>query len=488
MYSLFFLAAVSFVLSLSLTPLVRNVFRRIGVVDHPGGRKLHQRAIPCVGGLAVAAAYLLSYGCLLLANFGAGAMVWHSLDLALRLAPAALVMLAIGLIDDVTGLNPWHKLGGQVLAAVIAFAAGIHIHGIAGRELGPWWSFPLTVLWLVGCANAVNLIDGVDGLAAGVGLFATCTTLVAALAQNNFALALATVPLAGCLLGFLRYNFNPATIFLGDCGSLFVGFLLGCYGVLWSQKAATILGMTAPLMALAIPLLDTGLAIARRFLRRQPIFGADRGHIHHRLLDRGLTPRKVALTLYACCALGAICSLLMMNRNTPGLVILLFCGIAWIGVQHLGYAEFGAAGRMFLDGAFRRLLTSQIALQSYEERLAAAPTAEECWRIVLNASRDLGFHRIRMILAGHAFEWEDGVCPMNSWDITIPIDEHHRIELTRSFAGGTQPNIIAPLAEVLRKSLAAKDFEFAAYSHAPAARMKAARAEQARYRAAAQAD
>src|SRR5258707_5829576 len=139
-----------------------------------------------------------------------------------------------------------------------------------------WWSLPLTIVWLVVCANAFNLIDGVDGLATGLGLFATVTTLIIALLQGNLALAVATAPLVGALLGFLRYNFNPASIFLGDSGSLLVGFLLGCFGVIWSQKSATILGMTAPLMALSIPLVDLCLSIVRRFLRRQPILRCDR--------------------------------------------------------------------------------------------------------------------------------------------------------------------------------------------------------------------
>ena len=158
------------------------------------------------------------------------------------------------------------------MCAGAAYWAGIHIqalagyalagHGLAGSAAGAWWNLPVTILWLIACTNAINLIDGVDGLATGVGLFATITTLIAALLQHNTALALATVPLAGCLLGFIRYNFNPASIFLGDCGSLFIGFLLGCYAVVWSQKAATILGMTAPLMALSIPLLDLAVANA----------------------------------------------------------------------------------------------------------------------------------------------------------------------------------------------------------------------------------
>ena len=172
-----------------------------------------------------------------------------------------------------------------------------------------WLGLAVTALWLVGCSNAFNLIDGVDGLAVGAGLFATVTILLGALLNGNVRLALATMPLAGALAGFLRYNFNPASVFLGDSGSLTVGFLLGCYGVLWSQKSATMLGMTAPLMALAVPLIDTGVAVARRFLRGQPIFSADARHIHHRLLARGLTPRKVALLLYGACGVAAGLSL-----------------------------------------------------------------------------------------------------------------------------------------------------------------------------------
>ena len=135
------------------------------------------------------------------------------------------------------------------------------------------------------------------GSASGVGLFATTTMLVAALIQRNLILAVATAPWPALLLGFLRYNFNPASIYLGDSGSLTIGFVLGCFGVIWSQKSATIFGMTAPLLALAIPILDTGISIFRRFLRHQPIFGADRDHIHHRLLKRGLSPKGVALVL-----------------------------------------------------------------------------------------------------------------------------------------------------------------------------------------------
>ena len=229
MYSLLFLGIVSFVLSLLLTPLVRNAFRKWGLVDHPNAeRKQHQRAVPRIGGIPLLVSYLCSFGLLLLAHLSAVTLVKDAVPFALRFLPAVLLIFATGLLDDLIGLKPWQKLAGQMAAAGAAYWAGVHVQGFGGHVVADWLSLPLTLAWLVLCTNAMNLIDGVDGLAAGVGLFAAATTLLAALLQQNFALAIATMPLVGCLLGFLRYNFNPATIFLGDSGSLLVGFLLGC--------------------------------------------------------------------------------------------------------------------------------------------------------------------------------------------------------------------------------------------------------------------
>ena len=172
-------------------------------------------------------------------------------------------------------------------------------------------------------------------------------------------LALATAPLVGALLAFLRYNFNPASIFLGDCGSLTIGFLLGCFGAIWSQKSATLLGMTAPLMALAVPLLDTGIAVVRRFLRRQPIFSPDRNHLHHRLLDRGFSTRQVALMLYGVCGVAAAFSLLMTWPHNHFTVCCWwrFCLAVWLGLRLAGYVEFDTARHLVLTGAFRQSST-----------------------------------------------------------------------------------------------------------------------------------
>jgi UDP-GlcNAc:undecaprenyl-phosphate GlcNAc-1-phosphate transferase len=457
MHTLIFLGCVSFGLSLLLTPFTRDLFRRWGVMDQPDTlRKHHERAIPHAGGVAIAIAFVFSFILLSFFDLRGGNVVQDGLPFALRLMPAALLIFGVGLCDDIFGLKPWHKLAGEVVAACAAYWAGVHVSGFGGYVFPSWWSLPLTIGWLVLCTNAVNLIDGVDGLAAGVGLFATSTMLLAALLQDNFPLAIATVPLVGCLLGFLRYNFNPATVFLGDSGSLFVGFLLGCYGVLWSQKSATILGMTAPLMALSIPLIDTGLAIVRRFLRRQPIFSADRGHIHHRLLDQGMTARKVSLILYALCGLAAVFSLFMASEQYEGLIIVVFCATAWIGVQHLGYVEFGVAGRMFLEGAFRRQLSSQIALEHHEKRLNAAATLEDCWIVIEAASRDLGFEHVHLSIAGKEFYY--GTAASDGWEISIPLQERDSLRLWRSFAEKNHTAIIAPYCEMIRTTLATKSF------------------------------
>jgi UDP-GlcNAc:undecaprenyl-phosphate GlcNAc-1-phosphate transferase len=458
MYSLLFLTLVSFILSLLLTPLVRNVFRRFGIVDQPdNARKLHHRPIPRVGGVAIALSYALAFGLLLLTNLRGGAIVWDALPFACKLFPAAGLVFAIGLLDDVVGLKPVYKLLGQIAASLVAYSAGIHVTAVGAQHLGSWLSVPITVLWLVACMNAMNLIDGVDGVATGVGLFATITSLAAALMQHNVELALATLPLAGCLLGFLRYNFNPASIFLGDCGSLFIGFLLGCYGVLWSQKSATMLGMVAPLIAFSIPLLDTSLAIARRFLRRQPIFRADRGHIHHRLLDRGLSPRKVAFLLYGICAIAALFSLVIVNSHYEMLVIVVFCVATGIGVQHLGYIEFDMAGRMLLQGSFQRLLNARISIHNFELTLARASTADECWSVLKKAYQDFGFCQIEMQLAGQKYVDEIAQSDASrAWRVEIPLSEDDYVRLTREFGPNPQHNVVAPFANVLRKTLESK--------------------------------
>jgi UDP-GlcNAc:undecaprenyl-phosphate GlcNAc-1-phosphate transferase len=404
-YSILFLAGVSFLSCLVLTPLVRRWSQWQGFVDVPNvTRKRHAKPTARTGGIAIGISYLAALGLLLLSPLSGAASV--NLPLALGLVPAAAVIFLVGLFDDLRGLRAWEKLLGQITAATLAYMAGVNVSGVAGFAANGWWTFPITVAWLVACSNAFNLIDGMDGLATGIGLFASFTTLAAALLHNSAALALATAPLVGALLAFLRYNFNPASIFLGDCGSLTIGFLLGCFAALWSQKSATLLGMTAPLMALAVPLLDTGAAVVRRFLRHQPILSGDRSHLHHRLLDRGLSPRQVALLVYAVCGVAAAFSLLETwpHNRFDGLLLVIFGAAVWMGLLLAGYVEFDTARHLVLTGTFRHIVSARLFVDGFERKAAAAATPEDYWTIVEEVVSEFGFPHVRMSLEGTIFE------------------------------------------------------------------------------------
>ncbi|HLK19218.1 MAG TPA: MraY family glycosyltransferase, partial [Bryobacteraceae bacterium] len=281
MFLILILGIIAVLMSLTMTPIVRDGIGRFFLDLPDGGRKVHTTPVPRVGGIAIVLAYVATFGIAFLLPFSYSFVLHRALPNILALTLVGLVVFLTGVVDDLVGLTAWQKLVGLGGASVLAYFAGIHvdIQMLHGLPAWPGVGFALTVVWLVGCANAFNLIDGMDGLAAGIGLLATVTMLIAALTQGNLPLAVATMPLAGCLLGFLRYNFNRASVYLGDSGSLLIGFLLGCFGALWSEKSVTVVALTAPVLALSVPLLDVLLSISRRFLRNRPIFQADRGHI-----------------------------------------------------------------------------------------------------------------------------------------------------------------------------------------------------------------
>ena len=341
-------------------------------------------------------------------------------------------------------------------ASVLAYGAGIRvdIHLLPAAASWPWLSFPITVIWLIGCANAFNLIDGMDGLAAGVGLLATLTMLLAALSQGNLPLVMATMPLAGCLIGFLCYNFNPASVFLGDSGSLLIGFLLGCYGALWSEKSVTLLALTVPVLAVAIPLVDVVLSIARRFLRNRPIFEADRGHIHHKLLARGFTHKGSVLTIYAVCGFTAGVSLLVsaFHNQFSGLMVILFCVAAWVGVHNLGYGEFAMAGEMFLKGKFRRIIDTEARLLDLEAELATAVEVKDCWTVIRKGSKEFGFHGVRLNVAGMIFE-DSHAGGGPEWQIRIPLAGSQYVNFYRDFDATVDPLILNAFVRTIEQGM-----------------------------------
>lgn len=374
------LAFSAFICALFVTPLTRRVFKCVGLVDWPTGqRKTHSVPTPRVGGVSIAVSVTFSVVVTAISGLWGPFLYNPSLQLLIRVLPAIGIVFLVGLIDDAAGLRPWQKLLGQAVAAGVAYANGLRVAVVIGFSAQHWLTLPLTIGWLLLCTNAFNLIDGLDGLAAGAGLFATLTILLAGILEKNTALVLVAVPLAGALLGFLCYNFSPASVFLGDSGSLLLGFVLGCFGIVWSMKTATFFGMVSPMMAMFVPILDVTLSVARRLIRGHSIFRADRRHVHHRLLDRGFTPRRVVFLLYGACAVGAVASIFeTLHHNRYGdLVILLFCAAAWIGVQNLRYTEFRVARRLLFGGTIHRVIQTKLKLREHEQTLDACASLEE---------------------------------------------------------------------------------------------------------------
>lgn len=458
MYSLLILALGSFCLCALLTTLTCDLCLRFRLVDQPDhDRKLHLRPIPRLGGVAIALTYVAAFTPLLLLETNDGWLVASNLPLIWALLPATVIVFVTGVLDDLFNIKPWQKFAGQVLAACWAFTAGIRIESIAAIHIPEWMSLGITVLWLVGCSNAFNLIDGMDGLAAGLGLFAASTTLIAAMFQENLALVLAVTPLVGCLLAFLIFNFNPASIFLGDSGSLLIGFLLGSYAVIWMQKTATLFGMVAPLMSLAVPLIDMGLAVVRRFLRHRPIFSADRGHIHHILLDRGLTPRTAVLLLYGVAGAGAILALVAgSSHNWAGLVLVLFFIAVFMGVRLLGLVELDTLSKMIVRGTFRRIIDRQIALRSFEHSLSVAQSRNDIWEIVRNGARDFGFARVRLTMNGFTVaDHFREVRTDSSWEFRVPFGDAASVQFEHD-RHYVSLSMIGPFVDVVARQLQMK--------------------------------
>jgi UDP-GlcNAc:undecaprenyl-phosphate GlcNAc-1-phosphate transferase len=442
------LGLISAVLASILTPLVRDRLGKFGFLDHPDGiRKKHATAVPRVGGIAIVMAYVATFAIGLALPFSYSHVLHKALPNILQLTVVGSLVFLTGVLDDRWCLTAWQKLIGIAGASVLAYFAGIRVDIpiLHSHPAWPGFGFALTVIWLIGCTNAFNLIDGMDGLAAGVGLLATVTMLIAALTQGNLPLALATMPLAGCLVGFLPYNFNKASVFLGDSGSLLIGFLLGCYGALWSEKSVTLVALTVPLLAVSIPLLEVLLSILRRYLRNRPIFEPDRGHIHHKLLDRGLSPRGAVLTIYGMCSVVAILSLLAsaLRNQFSSLIVIAFCGVAWIGIRHLDYTEFAMAGRLFLRGGFRRIIDSETRLIEFQRTLARATGVHECWIKIRAASREFGFHGVRMNLNGQAFEDFESRGSKRLWELRIPLPDAQNVNFFRDLETEVSPMVLS---------------------------------------------
>lgn len=343
-YMLAFVIAAG--VALLITPGVIFLAARTGAMDAPDARKVHKKPIPRIGGIGIYAAFMA-------AIFSVLSFVEVTAEVRTELiglmVGGSLIVL-VGVIDDYKNLPAKVKLVGQILAAaVLVIAFDVRIDFITdpfGDYIyTEWLAIPVTIFWIVGLTNTVNLIDGLDGLAAGVSTIASITIFLVALQQGILLVAVLTAALAGAAFGFLYYNFNPARIFMGDSGSMFLGYMLAGISVIGAVKSAATIALIVPILALGLPILDTTFAIVRRYRSGVPIFKPDKGHLHHRLLDLGFSQRQAVLLMYVISALLGL-SAVALTEVSSQFAILIVCvvvaavlfGAKKIGIFHMNHS------------------------------------------------------------------------------------------------------------------------------------------------------
>ena len=317
---------VAMVAAVAVTPAVIFFAKKTGALDAPDARKVHKKPVPRIGGVGIYIAFVVSMLVFMLCGDLSDEVLT---ELAGLMAGGSLIVF-LGLIDDYKNLPAKVKLLGQIVCACVLVAFDVRIDFITD-PFGDYFyleylAVPATIFWIVGLTNTVNLIDGLDGLAAGVATIASVTICLVALQQGYALVAVLTAALAGAAIGFLFYNFNPAKIFMGDTGSMFLGFMLAGISIIGAVKSAATIALIVPILALGLPIMDTTFAIVRRYRGGVPIFKPDKGHLHHRLLDLGFTQRQAVLLMYIISALLGL-SAVALTEVSGGIALLIFVGV-----------------------------------------------------------------------------------------------------------------------------------------------------------------
>lgn len=308
--------ALCIVLSLVITPFVKKLAVKIGAVDRPNYRKVHKKLMPRLGGLAIYASFMI------------GMFVFTpDTPATWSIMIGATIITIVGVLDDLYELSAKLKMLGQIVAAVITVMGGTHIDFItlpSGHMINfGYLAIPLTILWIVGITNAINLIDGLDGLAAGVSSIALLTISGMAIFMGNTAIALLGLIVLGSTLGFLFYNFHPAKIFMGDTGALFLGYMISVLSVMGLFKNVALISLIVPIIILGVPILDTLFAIVRRYINKQPLSAPDKSHLHHCILRLGFTHRQTVILIYTLSSIFSVAAIIFTRATMWGSMILL---------------------------------------------------------------------------------------------------------------------------------------------------------------------
>jgi len=435
----------AFAAALSLTAVVRAAARRWCLVDHPDGkRKLHDRPKPILGGVAIYAAMAIA---LLAIRFVSPGATPELSELSTAWMIAAGFVCLVGCIDDIYNLNPRLKLALQIVSVLPIVLLGDHIDRVVAFgcpiHLG-WLSVPLTVFWLVGCINALNLIDGMDGLASIVGL-ATATMLgVIAVNEGHPHVATIAVILAGALAGFLIYNLPPASIFLGDSGSMVIGLTVGVLGIAGTMKTSATLAITAPAVVMTLPMFDIAAALVRRRLTGRRFDSPDRLHIHHRLLARGWTPWQVLSLLGALCLTtgAAATAATILRRDALAWIVAIVLVVLLIRLRLFGYEEFALAKNALSQrlAGLRNLLWRQSEAATTAGRVDLdALSGSEAWELLVRDVPQWQIRKVELTLADREspprqIRWLDPTMPRDrdchwSLAVSLPSDRGNLCEL-----------------------------------------------------------
>jgi len=472
MTSILAVFGISFTISLMLTPLARWLGIRWGALDVPDGRKIHAKPMPRIGGLAIFISFMAALAAAMLLKTNVTNLLVLDRPTVFFFV-GALIVFGIGLGDDFHRVHSGVKFFFQLTGASVAFWGGVKIAAItvlASTPFSPVTSYVLTVLWFVLIINTINLADGMDGLAGGIALFASVIIIILNILKGDYLPALLFAALGGATLGFLRYNFNPASIFLGDGGSYFLGYMIAGLSIIGYAKAQMGAILLIPVLALGVPLFDTLLAPLRRFIRGQRIFSPDRGHIHHRLVEMGLTTKTTVWVLYGISCVLCILAVILVNlRNEQAGLFLILIGVgAVIFVRKLGYFEYFAADKIY---GWLRDMTDATGL-SHERRsflnlqmdMAASKNLEGLWTNVVRAMEMLKFDVAEMALnrleGGEAQRskpmadgWKTGIrergnatmrSPVGYPSLTFGIQGHEHALIQTSAAGGWQAMWVRP--------------------------------------------
>lgn len=332
---------VGLVITVLTTPVAKRIAARFDAIDYPCARRINTKPIPRMGGIAIfcglAAALITQYVGTVYFGWPVVLIPHHTLTVNYwLLAVSVLAVFLTGLVDDARSLKPVQKLAGQVVAASIAAASGLLIGNIVNPfgpgELGlGWLAYPITVVYLVAFTNVINLIDGLDGLAAGITAIASASLFVLTLMSGQLDAAALAIALCGCCLGFLRFNFHPASIFMGDSGSNTLGFLLGVIALLGVTRTAALTTLIVPLIVAGVPIIDTFAAIVRRKRGHTSISQADKGHIHNRLINQGFDQRQAVLLIYAWCLLLSV-GAFTITQVSPVARVFIFLALLGISI------------------------------------------------------------------------------------------------------------------------------------------------------------